>query len=213
MGYLLLMDFKELLQRWIYVLLSAVYRSWDEERNKMTYSRSFSKPGIFKWAILGMMPFYSGCNLQWRYENSQILPWTSTLLMRMHNGCQLFYKYRSLNIFMREKEKKLLTLGMWTRTVQKCSRSTLYKHSGNWKWHQLHRQSCQDLLNRNQQSCPLPHWEFLGDHIRYQTELEESSSSCSILLYELYKEVLQQIIFWYWFYDTLWTVQPEDNSF
>ena len=62
MGYLLLMVFKELLQRWIYVLVSAVDRSQDEQRNKMTYSRSFSKPGAFKWVIPGMLPFYSGCN-------------------------------------------------------------------------------------------------------------------------------------------------------
>lgn len=47
MGHLLLMDFKELLQRWIYVLLWAVYRSQDEQRHKMTYSRSFSKPGVY----------------------------------------------------------------------------------------------------------------------------------------------------------------------
>lgn len=58
MGYLLLMDFKELLQRWIYVLLSEVYRSEDEERHKITYSRSFSKPGVFKWAVSGILPFW-----------------------------------------------------------------------------------------------------------------------------------------------------------
>lgn len=58
MGYLLLIDFKELLQRWIYVLLSEVYRSQDEQRHKITYSRSFSKPGVFKWVVSGILPFW-----------------------------------------------------------------------------------------------------------------------------------------------------------
>lgn len=46
MGYFLPTDFKELSQRWIYVLLSLVYRSQDEQRNEMTYSRSFCEPGV-----------------------------------------------------------------------------------------------------------------------------------------------------------------------
>lgn len=58
MGYLLLIDFKELLQRWIYVLLLEVYRSQDEQRHKITYSRSFSKPGVFKWVVPGILPFW-----------------------------------------------------------------------------------------------------------------------------------------------------------
>lgn len=58
MGYLLLMDFKELLQRWIYVLLSEVYRSQEKERHKITYPRSFSKPGVFKWVVSGILPFW-----------------------------------------------------------------------------------------------------------------------------------------------------------
>lgn len=57
MEYLLLMDFEELLQKRIYVLLSEVYRSQDEERHKITYSRSFSKPGVFKW-VSGILPFW-----------------------------------------------------------------------------------------------------------------------------------------------------------
>lgn len=59
MGYLLLMDFKELLQRWIYVLLSAVYRSQDEQRNikKMTYSMSVSKTGVFKGVTIRHVAF------------------------------------------------------------------------------------------------------------------------------------------------------------
>lgn len=147
MGYLLLMDFKELLQRWIYVLLSAVYRSQDEQRNKTTYARSFSKPGAFKWVIPGVLPFYSGCNLQWCYENSQILPWTSTIPMRKNDRCWLLYKYRRLSIFMRGKEKSQDS----TEIPQKHLVQT------PWKGHWLHGQSCQDLLKRDQQSCHLPY--------------------------------------------------------
>lgn len=156
MGYLLLMDFKKLLQRWIYVLLSAVYRSQDEQRNKMTYSRSFSKPGVFKRVIPGTLPFYSGSNLQRHYKNSQIPPWTSTIPIRKYDGS--FTNIEVWTYSWRKRRKKLLTLGTWYQDSTEMPQNHLVETP--WKGHWLHRQSCRDLLNSDQHSFLLPTENF-----------------------------------------------------
>lgn len=135
MGYFLPTDFKELSQRWIYVVLSLAYRSQDKQRNEMTYSRSSCEPGVCRQVTPGTLPFYSGCSLQQHYENGQLLPPTRTIPMRTHSGCQLFDKFVSLNT-PRRKNKKGLALG-----------------NGNGKVCYLHQQSYQHLLNRDAQIC------------------------------------------------------------
>jgi len=77
----------------------------DLRMNREIKSRSSSKPGAFRWGTQGMLPFYSGCNLQRHHENSLILP--STIPRIKHDGYYLFYIYRSLNIFMGGKGEKI----------------------------------------------------------------------------------------------------------
>lgn len=113
MGYLLLMDFKELLQWWIYVLLSEVYRSQDEERHNITYSRSFSKPGVLKWVVSGILPFWSKLQLIGTLQVSRYclkLQWNpqESMMDAISVKIQKFSKYSWVR-----KEKKLPTLGMW----------------------------------------------------------------------------------------------------